>query len=72
MNSTKNRLLIGAALLIALGLGFGVAQFVPHAEHEAQAEDGDHASHDEGHEEMEDTMTTTNTRESRQKKVLSH
>ncbi|RZH98232.1 efflux RND transporter periplasmic adaptor subunit, partial [Staphylococcus condimenti] len=34
-----------------LGLGFGVAQFVPHAEHEAQAEDGDHASHDEGHEE---------------------
>ncbi len=51
MNSTKNRLLIGAALLIALGLGFGVAQFVPHAEHEAQAEDGDHASHDEGHEE---------------------
>lgn len=51
MISTKNRLLIGAALLIALGLGFGVAQFVPHAEHEAQAEDGDHASHDEGHEE---------------------
>ena len=41
MNSTKNRLLIGAALLIALGLGFGVAQFVPHAEHEAQAEDGE-------------------------------
>ncbi|PKO86819.1 MAG: efflux RND transporter periplasmic adaptor subunit [Betaproteobacteria bacterium HGW-Betaproteobacteria-12] len=47
MTPKNIRLLCGAALLVALGTGFGLAQFIPHSEHAAHAEDDEHAAHDD-------------------------
>lgn len=47
MTSKNIRLLCGAAILVALGAGFGLAQLIPHTEHAAHTEGDDHAAHDD-------------------------
>ena len=47
MTPKNIRLLCGAALLVALGTGFGLAQLIPHSEHAAHVEDDEHTAHDD-------------------------
>ena len=47
MTPKNIRLLFGAALLVALGAGFGLAQLIPHTEHAAHVEGDDHEDHDD-------------------------
>lgn len=45
MTPKNIRLLFGAALLVALGAGFGLAQLIPHTEHAAYVKGDDHDDH---------------------------
>lgn len=47
MTPKNIRLLFGAALLAALGAGFGLAQLIPHTEHAAHVKGDDHDDHDD-------------------------
>lgn len=47
MTPKNIRLLCGAALLVALGTGFGLAQLIPYSEHAAHVEDDEHTAHDD-------------------------
>ncbi len=53
MTRKSTHLLCGAALLVALGAGFGLAQLIPHTEHAARVEGDDHAVHND-HDEHDD------------------
>ena len=66
MTSRNIRLLCGAALLIAFGAGFGLAQLTPHTERAAHVEGNDHNEHngpDEHDDETPEGVVVLTTRQ---------
>ena len=63
MTPNNIRLLFGAALLVALGAGFGLAQLIPHTEHAAHVEGDDHDDHDDHDDEAPEGVVVLTARQ---------
>ena len=63
MTPKNIRFLCGAALLVALGAGFGLAQLIPHTEHAAHVEGDDHDDHDDHDDEAPEGVVVLTARQ---------